>query len=108
VVVTLRGHGSPVLKVRFSPDGKTLASAGMDGLIQLWNVATREPVATLRGHDGAIYSLSFSPNGELLVSTGPDGIARLWRPAPFSETDALAGASADQRLNPVPAGNKPR
>jgi WD40 repeat protein len=92
-VATLSGHLGAVPTVRFSPDGKTLASGGYDGLIQLWNVATGEQVATLRGRVGQIDLLEFSPDGNLLASEGNDEIIRLWRAPPLSETDAPAGGA---------------
>jgi WD40 repeat protein len=35
---TLRGHLRDVLSVAYCPDGKTLASGGLDGAILLWDV----------------------------------------------------------------------
>ena len=56
---------SPV-EVNFSPDGKTLVSAGTHSII-LWNVETGEKVNTLKGHESQVNSGSFSPNGKILA-----------------------------------------
>src|SRR3954453_1498526 len=90
-VATLTGHSSRVETVRFSPDGKTLASRGIEGLVQLWHVATREQVGTLRVPQGLSGSMEFSPDGSLLAAAGTDGTIRLWRAAPFSSRTPRRG-----------------
>jgi WD40 repeat protein len=75
---TLQKDKGPVCSVAFSPDGKTLASAGKDGTIKLWEVATGKERATLRGHTNPVSSVAFSPDGKTLASGSRDGRIKLW------------------------------
>lgn len=79
----LLGHRGVVAAVAVSPDGKTAASASLDGTLKLWNLAKGEENATLKGHEGPIHAVAFSPDGKTLASAGADKTVRLW--------DATAG-----------------
>lgn len=70
----------PILiwKVIFSPDGRWLASAGGDGQIRIWDVATNQLLATLTGHSSAVTSIAFKMDRNLLASGGLDGTVRFW------------------------------
>ena len=69
---------SPVLAVAFSPDGRTLATAGEDSAIVLRDPATGAARARLEGHADAVTCLAFSPDGSTLASGGYDKTVRLW------------------------------
>jgi WD40 repeat protein len=96
---TLKGHVDPlplhggVYGVAFSPDSKTLASAGGDGTIKLWDVATAKEVATFRGHADRVFSVAFSPDGRQLASASYDQTVRLWDLATGKVTAALPHGS---------------
>jgi WD40 repeat protein len=68
--------------VRFSPDGKTLATGGGElsrtGDIVLFDVATGKPIKTCKDrHADTVLCLDFSPDGKLLASGAADKIARV-------------------------------
>ena len=54
----------------FSPDGKTLASAGQYREVQLWNPETGKRLASMEGSKNPASLLAFSPDGKTLASVG--------------------------------------
>jgi RNA polymerase sigma factor (sigma-70 family) len=81
------GHERGVAPLRFSPDGRTLVSAGPDGLIRFWDPATGRKRFELIGWG----LLRFSPDGRMMTTTDPDGTIRLWEMATGRERHRLAG-----------------
>jgi WD40 repeat protein len=73
------GHPGPVTALAFRPDGKTLVSAGVDGMLRFWDTrswtAQREPVAA---HDDTVLAVAFSSDGELLAVAGHEALIRVW------------------------------
>jgi WD40 repeat protein len=64
--------------IAFSPNGKALATAGIDGSIRVWAPATGVMLTQVRAHRGAVRGLAFAPDGKTLASAGDDGIIQLW------------------------------
>ena len=71
-------HGGKVLAVRFSPDGKILASGSEDSSVRLWDPTTGKELLKLDGHRFPVESVGFSPDGGTLASVGRDGAICLW------------------------------
>ncbi len=75
---TLKGHTKGVTCVRFSPDGKTLASGSSDKTAILWDVAAGKQKYVLKGHEGEVRCLAFAANGSTLMTGGAKGKIRQW------------------------------
>jgi WD40 repeat protein len=85
------GHSSKAEAMAFSPDGRLIATGGMDTAIKIWDAATGRVLHTLGGHAGGVKAVAFSPDGQRLASGGNDGRIKLWDVASGAEADALAG-----------------
>jgi WD40 repeat protein len=68
-----------VADVDLSPDGGTLAVAGADRRIQLWNLATGRRTRSFGSHPATIREIEFSPDGRTIATaTVQDTFIRLW------------------------------
>ena len=73
----LEGHSGRVTAVEFAPGGRTLLSAGEDGTLQLWDVASRKPVGSPQPVEPNSYVAAvFAPDSKRVfaVSAGTAGL----------------------------------
>ena len=78
----LRAESGPldrdVKKLLFSPDGRWLMAASLDGTVRLLSVADGHLAGLPMRHDGEIRTATFSADGRRLLTGAQDHTARLW------------------------------
>jgi hypothetical protein len=90
-MLTLKGHGSEVMSVAFSPDSSRLASASGDHTVKVWDAATGQQTLTFKGHTDGVNSVAFSPDGSRLASASRDRTVKVWDAATGQVTLTLKG-----------------
>ena len=121
----LAAHAGPVRALAASAHGGWLASAGDDGQVRLWDLASLEPLgASLAGHALPVRGLVVDATGERLASLAIDGTVSVWSvehhaleaqwqragtslppPVPPVPAVSAAGVSAAAGADAVPAGD---
>ncbi len=87
----LRGRAN---YLAWSPDGRTLAAAGLDSKLDLWDTETGTLLATAEGHDPGGLKADFHPSGLLLASNGFESQLRLWDAVLGRPLLSISGAGA--------------
>ena len=107
-------HSENIKRIAWSPDRRTMATAGKDGLARIWRPErtndgfTLSPVLRLVGHTGSVRDLAFSPDGRWIATAGYDshvglfetatGAGALSRAAEAGEIESIAFTPDGTRL----------
>jgi WD40 repeat protein len=83
-IFTAWAHGA-VNDVAFSPNGRLLAAGGTlseggrnDGVLQVWELATKRRVYKVEADRHTLFCLAFSPDGKTIACGGNDSAITLW------------------------------
>lgn len=74
----LKGHPGGAYTVSFSPDGKFIASGGLDKQVNLWNTSKQKLENDRVEHEDRVTDITFSPNGKIIASASEDGEIKIW------------------------------
>jgi WD40 repeat protein len=87
----LKGQGSPIKALAFSPDHRLLVTAGESKSIRFWGFGWlgTSLKATVKTHADSITSVAFSPDGRRLATVGLDRQVVLWDPLTPSDDTAI-------------------
>lgn len=91
--VTLDAPKSGISMAALTPDAKTVAMSSNDGVVQIWDVASKRVTQTLgaAGQRGGA-QVGFAADGQVLIIKNADGTAKLWD-LPASKDRATLPAS---------------
>ncbi len=74
---SFRGQSAVDMCVVFSPDGRHVASAGMDFVVRVRDATTGELLPVVQSHKWPVFGVAFSPDGRYLASGSGDSTVRI-------------------------------
>jgi len=72
-ILTFKAHSSWIWGLKFSPDGRHLASASNDRTVKVWDAATGQHISTFEGQGMVQCDVAYSPDGRRLALMGFEG-----------------------------------
>ena len=101
-------HQTEVNGLAFAPDGQTLWSAGDDGSVRSWNVATCSETLCIDAHPGRhVYEVLYDARRDLLITCGNEPVIRLWDPRTGAARGTLEGhTNSIDVIVPHPDGHR--
>ena len=79
LIDAIAAHKDTISQIKYSPDGKLIASASWDKTIKLWDANTDKLIDTLTGHKDGINSIAFTPDSQTLISGSEDKTIKIWK-----------------------------
>lgn len=104
VAATLVTDSANVQAVRFSRDGKKIATAGM-GVVQMWDAQTGKVERRFAGRTGQGMHVAFAPDGQTIAAISADNCVQTWDTTTGKRLSIMAGGGQQARgLQYTPTG----
>lgn len=78
-----------IRRVKFSPDGKFVVTAGKDPLVRVWDPKTGELLQTLEKHRQQVNDLAFTRDGKKLLTVSLDQAFGIWNTETWELLDSF-------------------
>jgi WD40 repeat protein len=89
--LSLSANDQSIEYLAFNPTGGELATAGTDGFVRVWDIATGEQLRHMSSQTGRLHALAFSPDGCWIAAGGDLGSAIVWDARTGFEIAQLSG-----------------
>ena len=96
-LLTIQGFGTSVQCVVFSPDGKRLATACLDGTVKVCDAFTAQEVLLFKADRLGVNSVAYSPDGKCLASGGKEKTVKVWDAASGQQVASCKGHTGEIR-----------
>jgi WD40 repeat protein len=90
--LTYTGHGKAVIGAAWSPDGKRIASCGVDGSVQVWDAHNGKTLWKSTVASFA-FACAWSPDGQRIAAGGTQGTLVILDAATGNQAASLSGQS---------------
>lgn len=78
ILFYLEGHTSPVKSAAFSPDGRYIVTASVDGLGKVWDASNGKFLFDLKGNRRDLIYTTYSPDGRYIVTISLERRVKFW------------------------------
>ena len=95
---TFIAHESHISDVKFSLDGQTLLTAGMDNYVKMWSVPDWALTRVLSGHKKSVNNLNLTADGTRVITASSDKTIRIWNLDIGSQIRQIVGVKGSRAL----------
>lgn len=84
-------HSDAILDIRFSPDGKKIASSSADRFMKTFDVESGKQIRVFEGHTHHVMSVDWNSVGRELSTAGADKVVKVWDAGTGTQKRTIAG-----------------